>query len=102
MEPMGDELVPLHNEVEAMRRRLEDSPNGEYYWPNYRFTDPSPQAQAILTMTSHLSRYFPQFQWSTSDSLDPTEPGLTVRWQRRIASPVYKPEPPTLEEGSDG
>lgn len=99
---MGTELTPLQNQIEAMRRRLEDSPDGEYYWPNYRFTDPAPEAQAILVMTSQLSRYFPQFSWSTTDTMDPSVPGLTVRWQRRIAAPMPKPVRLEIEETTDG
>lgn len=79
----ANKVAHLAQERAAMRKRLEESPNGEYYFPDAKFSDRDPKTAAIHDLVSRLSGYFPEYVWSTSDSFDPEVRGMLVRWSRK-------------------
>jgi hypothetical protein len=80
-----DDLEPrtLAQEVQSMKDLLENAPDGEYHIPGVRFSDRNPTVVNLHTLVSRLSFYFPGYMWSTSEALDPSELGMTVRWRRK-------------------
>lgn len=79
----------LEEQKKSFTKMLSESSNGEYRIPHLRMTTNSPEAFALQEVVSKLSYYFPEFQWSQSDSLNPNDMGLTIRWRRRI--PIINP-----------
>lgn len=80
-----DDLEPrtLAQEVQDMKNQLDQSPDGEYYIPGVRFSERNPTVVNLHTLVSRLSFYFPGYMWSTSEAIDPSISGMTVRWQRK-------------------
>lgn len=88
-------------ELEHIRRAISQQPSGEYRIEGVRFGDRSDVVAALHDMVSRLSWFFPEFSWSTSDSLDPSVLGITVRWTKKAERQVQHGDSnPALGQGS--